>query len=186
LRRGMITDIVRKIIFNLIFLAALAASVAHPVLAEEPKVYSDTLEDYRSTKEKKWTESGIALPAYPQDQDLLNIPLPDRDTLRLYIDERSISRLADRVIRFTLILESASGARNVFYEGIRCETQEYKTYAFGTSDGAFQPVPQPAWRDFPVYETNAFRKYLSRHVVCDDHNSARLPKEIVKLIKHGM
>jgi len=174
-----------KINPSLLLLIIVAAFVADPVLAEDSTIYPDALGDYAPTRKDKWKESQVVVPVYPREEHLLNVPLPDSHNLKLYLDEHSISRLPDGAIRFSLVVESPSGARNVFYDGIRCETREYKTYAYGTVDGKFQQVHGSVWREFPDYETNAFRKYLSRHIVCDGHNSARLPQEIIRLIKYG-
>jgi hypothetical protein len=38
------------------------------------------------------------------------------------------------VVRFTVVVASPSGARNVIYEGIRCDTYEWRQYAGLNSD----------------------------------------------------
>ncbi|OGI46616.1 MAG: hypothetical protein A2637_05350 [Candidatus Muproteobacteria bacterium RIFCSPHIGHO2_01_FULL_65_16] len=133
---------------------------------------------------EQWKESAVAIPPYPEERHLLAVPLPPSDTLKLHIDENSVSRAADRVARLTLVVETPSGARNVFYDGIRCETREYKTYAVGTSDRSLVAVNDPRWREIPRNEKNAFRYHLYRHYVCDGNSSARAPRELVEAIKY--
>ena len=48
----------------------------------------------------------------------------------------------DGVVRYVLVATGSSGARNVIYEGIRCATGEFKTYARYSSDGR--------WNDYWV------------------------------------
>jgi hypothetical protein len=134
---------------------------------------------------EKWQESKTTVPAYPSDADLVAVPANDNDTLKIYLDRKSISRAPDRVARFTLVVESRSGARSVFYDGLRCETRQYKTYAIGTTDRAFTPVTDPQWRDIPRPEINDFRYRLYSRFVCDENSSARTPAEIVSLLKHS-
>jgi hypothetical protein len=133
---------------------------------------------------EKWAESKPVIPSYPNDTDLLTVPLNDTDTLKIYLDRKSISRAPDRVARFTLVVQSRSGARSVFYDGLRCETMQYKTYAIGTTDRAFAPVTNPQWRDIPRPEINAFRYRLYNRFVCNENSSARAPDEIVRLLEH--
>lgn len=152
---------------------ALAATALAEPLEYDPKLGASP-----------WKESEAAIPPYPQDRNLLPITLAARDTLRLYLDQGSLSRGSDGIARFSLVVESARGARNVFYEGMRCETREYKTYAVGTSERSFEPVRDPRWQHIPYYETNAFRYHLFKHYVCDAY-SARTPTALVQRIVRG-
>ena len=131
-----------------------------------------------------WKESEVAIPAYPQTRDLLPVARNARDTNKLYVDRTSVAVGADGVARFSVVLESASGARNVLFEGMRCDTREYKTYAIGTSADRFQAVQRPQWRPIPPHEVNAFRRDLYRNHVCGDH-SVRSAGDIVRSLASG-
>lgn len=171
-------------IFFARLLLTLALSVAiHPLHAASDS-YGMKKEyfDFDESKTEKWKESGITLPAWPRDDNLLPVSLPTTDTLRVFIDRASVSRGPDRVARFSLVVQSPSGARSVFYDGLRCETREYKTYAIGSPEQAFTPVKNPAWRPIPRPASNAFRDQLYRHYVCDAHASARAPEELVRVL----
>jgi hypothetical protein len=133
---------------------------------------------------KEWKESAVTLPAFPQDSDLIAVPLPPRDTLKLYIDTKSVSRANDGIARFTLVVETTTGVRNVFYDGIRCETREYKTYALGTAEASLTAVKKPQWQKIPYYETNAYRFSLYKYFVCSDTNTARPPDELIRAIRY--
>lgn len=138
--------------------------------------------DFDESQVEKWKESEISLPSYPRDENLLAVPLLATDTLRIYIDRSSLVRGPDRVARFTLVVESASGARSVFYDGLRCETREYKTYAIGNPGQAFTPVKNAAWRQIPRPAANAFRYHLYQHYICDAHASPRSPEDVARLL----
>ncbi len=139
--------------------------------------------DFDESQAEQWKESKTTIPSYPNDADLVAVSGNDGDTLKIYLDRKSISRAPDRVARFTLVVQSNSGARSVFYDGLRCETRQYKTYAIGTGDRTFMPVTNPQWRDIPRPEINAFRYRLYSRFVCDENSSARTPDEIVRLLK---
>ncbi len=176
----------RLIKANRILLACVfAVAAADATSAEDTTAYPDALDKYKPTEKDILKESQITLPPYPLDRNLISVPLPERDSLKIYIDEKSISLLPDRVIRFSLVVESPFGARNVFYDAIRCETKEYKTYAFGTAESTFQLVKDPKWRKIPYYPSNAYRYHLYEYVACDENQSPLSPRELVRVIKYA-
>ncbi|WP_148664957.1 CNP1-like family protein [Sulfuricaulis limicola] len=138
--------------------------------------------DFDESQAERWKESDITLPPYPRDENLLAVLLPATDTLKIYIDRASLSRGPDRVARFSLVVQSPSGARSVFYDGLRCETREYKTYAIGSPEQTFTPVKHAAWRAIPRPASNAFRYHLYQDYICDAHASARTPEDLVRLL----
>lgn len=169
--------------FGRLLLSMALAAVVFPLEAVSDKF--STSPDYFEFDEslvEKWQESEAIPPPYPKEQNLLPVSLGVTDTLKIFIDRASLSRGTDRVARFTLVVQSPSGARSVFYEGIRCETREYKNYALGSSDEVFVPVKNAQWRRIPQPEFNAFRYHLYRNIVCGAHSSARTPEEIARLL----
>lgn len=81
-------------------------------------------------------EEKLALPAYPGARDLIEFSAGPTSEFRFFIDPASLSVGADRVVRFTLIARSPTGAETVSYEGIRCASSEVRLYAIGR-DGAW-------------------------------------------------
>lgn len=133
---------------------------------------------------EQWKEAEIHIPPFPDDSNLLPVPTAPADTIKLYVHAGSVSRGTDRVLRFTLIVESSGGARNVLYDGIRCETREYKTYAIGTAGRTLEPVDEPKWRPIPNYARNAFQDQLYKFYACDGTSSARAPEDLIRRIKY--
>jgi hypothetical protein len=140
--------------------------------------------DYDDSLAEKWQESEVPVPTYPEERYLVPVPLPPDQRIKLYIDEKSVSRAPDRVLRLTLVVESPAGARSVFFEGVRCETRQYKTYAIGAQD-TLQAVKQPLWQEIPRLPGNIFRHHLFRHYACDDTSSARTPRDFLERLKYG-
>jgi hypothetical protein len=54
------------------------------------------------------------------------------------------------VIRYTLVVRSASGVDNVSFEGINCKSDEYRIFALGQADGTWGGRAG-AWR--PIRES---------------------------------
>ncbi len=142
-------------------------------------------EKFDESKVEKWKELESPLPPWPEDAHLIRVRMPVTYTLKVYIDEKSITRLADGIARFTLVVETPSGVRNVFFEGYNCETREYKTYATGAPDKTFEPVKKPKWERVQYYEVNAFRFQLLRYNVCDPDalSTALRPQDFVRRLK---
>jgi hypothetical protein len=132
----------------------------------------------------QWKESVVEPPPYPDDRNLIALPALPGDSLKVFVDRASLSRADDYVLRFTLVIESGSGARNVLFEGIRCETGEYKTYGYGAAGGKLEPLKTATWRPIENLGQNAYRWRLYRHYVCTDSLSARGPEEFLRELQH--
>lgn len=143
-----------------------------------PKKYN-----YEPTPEKVWREDDLALPAFPDDSRLESVPMPASDTIKVSVDKNSIVRGTDGVLRFTLVIETPSGARSIFFDGVRCSTREYKTYALGTQDGRFQPVLNASWQFITHVPFNGYRYVLYKQYACTAHNDARSPREFLDGLK---
>jgi hypothetical protein len=86
-------------------------------------------------EEKGFKEIEVALPSYPHEPGLLEFQPRRNSENRFYIDRNSVSIGSDRVVRFSVVIKSASGVLNTSYEGMRCKTSEYKVYAYGAENG---------------------------------------------------
>ena len=133
---------------------------------------------------KKWKERPAYIPPYPLNKNLLRIPLQERDTVKAYVDKTTLDRGKDWVIRYTLVIESNTGVRNVFFEGLRCATYEYKTYAIGVTKKVLTPIKNPEWRRIPTRARNAIRDTLYNDFFCDKNLRANDPKSIIQSIKY--
>lgn len=117
-------------------------------------------------EEKGFKEVEVETPAYPDDASLVEF-LPRRNSdLRYYVDKQSVSLASDRVVRYTVVAKSPSGALTVDFEGMRCKTSEYKVYAYGLTPGKFTKSPDPQWRKVPRVSGD-FRFALYKDYFCD-------------------
>jgi hypothetical protein len=128
-------------------------------------------------------ESEADLPPYPSESDLVRVQVPPTSTASLFIDPGSLTVGDDRVVRLTYVVVSQSGVRNVFFEGIRCDTKQYRTYAWGVGDGPFHPVSAAAWRTIPNTDINNFRKDLRSYYLCGDFSAPRAREEILRYMR---
>lgn len=108
---------------------------------------------------KAWEELAIRLPASPRQQDLLGFYVSAVTVNRFFIDPASVSVGGDGVVRYTLVVTTPAGARNVSYEGMRCDTRERRLYAFGRLDGSWSEARMSRWE--PVRESSGNRHHAA-------------------------
>jgi hypothetical protein len=111
-----------------------------------------------------WKEDAWTLPPWPKEASLAEFMPRGSSPNKYYIDLDSISLGADRVVRYTAVVRSRSGASNVSYEGLRCKDAHYKLFALGTNEGTWSPVRDPQWQAIAY---GGFRSSLRRDYLCD-------------------
>lgn len=111
-------------------------------------------------------EGEVRLPDYPGDTGAIEVPIDlDDFPFTLLIDPGSVSVDNRRDVRYTVILKSNTGASNVAYEAIRCDTGQYRRYAYGSS-GRFKPLGASEWRYIQPRGPEAYRQVLMRYYLC--------------------
>ena len=133
----------------------------------------------------EWKEQQISLPPYPSQDDLIDIRLLLKNSpFKVLIDPTSVSVGADdRVVRYTVVLRSASGVENVSYEGIRCGKKMVQRYAYG-SGGRFYPARNPGWRYIRKNRQDMYLIDLMQYFFCP-LPTGDAQRQIVDRIKHS-
>jgi len=166
-----------------VLLAALALSAA--TFAGIPPE-DDRPPQFDVTPPDAWRELNTNVPDYPASDNLIPVDLDvPGSTLQAYLDETALSVGNDGVVRYTLVLTSASGAENVLYEGIRCEHREYRTYAIGSQDKRMVPAETSSWRPLGKLGPDRYRDQLYRNYFCDVPAHPFPRKKILNFIKYG-
>jgi len=172
-----------------VFIGLLLGCWLPLVLAAGSWSYEDP-HDYTSKyiEDSEWQELKSSLPAYPDEEELMEVDLDTATSrFRFFIDPASISVGEDLVTRYTLVLRSRSGTDNVMYEGMRCGTPQYKTYAYGNSrKREFKVVKKPRWRALTETASTRYRKLLLQYYLCSDGASdlIRTPAEVIRAVKY--
>jgi len=134
---------------------------------QNPYIY-DLTTNNPNVEEYVWEEGQWALPSYPRDENLQHFPVDQpRQRLSYYIDGASLVFGEDAVVRYTLVVRSKTGGQSVMFEGLRCQTKEYKAYAFGNGRGAFRIPRKSVWREVDRYSHNLFRYTLMSEYLCN-------------------
>jgi hypothetical protein len=127
-----------------------------------------------------WKETEVPPPPAFDVGKLVVFEVSPNSQLVYGVDPASI-RISpkDSLVRYVMVATSASGARNVMYEGIRCSTGEFKTYARYSSDGKWTNVSNPEWRSMFDNMPSKHALRFARAGACD---SAAPPPSVDVLV----
>lgn len=131
-----------------------------------------------------WKEIDVAPPPAFDMAKLVTFDVTLNSALTYGVDPASVTiSKVDGVVRYVLVAYSASGAKNVMYDGLRCSTGEVKTYARYMPDGRWVPVTDPQWRS--VFDTTTAKHSLrlARAGVCVAGAPVGTVKELVAKLK---
>lgn len=132
-----------------------------------------------------WQEGETRLPPWPRDADLVEFTLDQpRSGLRFLLDARHLMIGEDGIVRYTLVIEGRSGARNLSVEGLRCTPSGvYKVYAYG-QNGHFIPMDDPQWQPISRHlDQDSHHIELWRYYLCSPRDFRPRPRaEIVRAL----
>jgi len=140
-----------------------ALALASPAFAA-----SDAGDDDDAYLPKVWKEQETALPPPPAEKNLQAFYLNEVAQNRFFIDTESLSVGADGVVRYTLLVLTPGGARNVSYEGMRCETRQWRVYALGRADGTWTKARKGEWMPVRDESVNRYHAALFLDYFCVD------------------
>jgi hypothetical protein len=129
-------------------------------------------------------EESLQLPAPPKEDNLLSFDPGYVVNLSFYIDAASLKvGETDRIVRYTLVIKSPSGASNISYEGLRCDSFERKIYAYAAPDGSWLPVRDPQWKFF---DKEVYRQTLFNDFFCSARmGRVRSVREAIQMLNSG-
>ena len=130
-----------------------------------------------------WKEGESALPPYPVAANVVQFEGGNREEGRFYLDKTSITVGTDGVVRYTLIVLGDGGARAVSFEGLRCETREYRVYGYGRPDRTWSRPLESEWRRINYQYTNNYRAVLSVEYFCKGQAILLTARQIVAALE---
>ena len=132
-----------------------------------------------------WKEIDTPPPPAFDVTKLITFEVSSNSALTYGVDPASvlISKV-DGVLRYVMVAYSASGSKNVMYEGLRCSTGEVKTYARYTPDGRWVPVAEPQWRSVFDISTPRHPLRFARAGACDSGAPVGTVRELVAKLKN--
>ena len=135
---------------------------------------------------KQWQEMTVLMPLAPNKESLIPFYVSAATENQFFIDGATLSVGEDGVVRYVLIVETAGGARNTSFEGMRCLTRERRIYASGRLDGSWSKSRNNEW--VQVRDAAANRQYaeLFLEYFCPGGVIARSAEEVRDALKVGL
>lgn len=162
----------RGFLFLVVFLGAFGLQPATADSDEDDEV-------------RPWQEVAVELPAAPLQENLLPFYVSAAASNEFYVDGASLSVGADGVVRYVLVVQTPGGARNVTYEGLRCETKERRLYASGRPDGTWARSRNEEWRRIQNMATNRHHAALVFDYFCPSGAIVRDVAEARDALRRG-
>ena len=141
--------------------------------------------DYEFEADKPWVELSAQLPPTPKAENLVEFNVSSATRNRHFVDTASISVGEDKVVRYTVVIEAAGGARNVAFEGLRCATGERRLYAYGQPDGTWSKARNAQWEGIKFRSLLSYHKALYEDYFCPDGINVRDAKEAVRKLRQA-
>ncbi len=134
---------------------------------------------------RKWAEGAIEIPAPPQPENLIAFYVSAATDNRFFIDATTVTVSPDGVVRYVLVIETASGARSVSFEGMRCEARERRIYASGRPDGSWSRSRNAEWRQIRDAGSNRYHMALFAEYFCPEGVIVRSADEARDALRRG-
>jgi hypothetical protein len=141
--------------------------------------------EHEFEQDKPWAEVAAQLPPYPKAENLIPFNVSSATRNKHFVDAESISVGADKVIRYTVVIEATGGAKNVSFEGMRCESGERRLYAYGHPDGTWSKARNATWEDIKFRSLLSYQKALFEDHFCPGGINVRNSKEAVRSLQRA-
>ncbi|WP_232834370.1 CNP1-like family protein [Rhodoferax ferrireducens] len=119
-----------------------------------------------------WKETETPLPPAFNKDRLISIEMPKYVSLRFGVDPATLTITPDGIVRYVVVASNATGSINAMYEGIRCATGEFKTYARYTASGQWSSVQNPQWQGLDDNLPSKHAMALARQGVCEGRSTS--------------
>ncbi|MGV3727374.1 MAG: CNP1-like family protein [Hydrogenophaga sp.] len=139
----------------------------------------------RDPDSEPWREAASTPPASFKTDQLQTFDVAQGAALTYGIDPQTLSVGADGVVRYVLVAKSGSGALNVLYQGIRCETAEVKTYGRWDNQTSWNTSAKDAWQALSFRGPSRPAMMLARGGVCEGRTITGTPQKILHTLKNG-
>ncbi len=168
----------KKILFGLCFMQCLSSLALAQYKTLDPNDANDP------DAPRFWSEVEIELPKEGPSNDLRPFYVSANTPLTFAIDAKSLSIGKDDVTRYIIVITSPSGAKQVSFEGIRCEKYEWRNYAsYSPSEKKWVKNPTSRWLGIQGGSYNRYHAALVQDAFCDINTPRRNREEILRLLK---
>lgn len=165
----------------LLFSCCCLNVLAQPVPMSGTRYHGMVDEDEEDKPKKEWK---VEFPDFPQEENLLPFYVSPIQTQKFFIDEKSLV-VGEDEIRYTLVGISSGGAKNITYEGLKCDGGLFRRYAMGTYEGKWSPSRQSEWKDIAFQDANRPQASLALDYFCQGLGIAGKVDQMIFRIRHN-
>ena len=130
-----------------------------------------------------WVEETAPTPPTYSKDALIPIDMPSYVSLQVGIDPVTLSVGKDGVVRYVVVMRNAAGSTTAAFEGIRCTTDEVKTYARVNAADHWVILENPEWKPINGNMPSKHAFAIARQGACDTHLSSSR-EATLKALKH--
>ena len=171
----LLSSLARSAVFLVMSMSLSAVAVA----AAE-RLYQNT----NVPDEVEWNETEVPPPPAFDVNKLVSFEVAANSTLSYGIDPATLQiSPKDGLIRYVMVASSPTGARTVLYEGIRCATGEFKTYARYAADDKWIAATDPQWKSMYQNAPSKHPLRLAQAGACDNAAAAQSAASVVSRLK---
>ncbi len=152
---------------------------------------------WASANDAEWKEGTVPAPPDFSSARLASFDVSVHSELRYGLIPDSLQVGDDGVVRYVIVAQSRSGAVNVLYEGVRCNTREMRTYArwspnssplpspFTQADGEWRTVERVDWIGLTTAPQARPALALARTALCDGSTLNGNPQRMLRDLRLG-
>lgn len=141
---------------------------------------------FKDPDTESWQESTITLPSTFNTEQLQSFDVSQGAALSYGIDPKTLSVGEDGVVRYVMVARSSSGALNVFYQGLRCQTGEVKTYGrWDNNASSWNTSTRDVWQPLSLSGATRPAMMLARAAICEGSTVTGNPQKILHTLQHG-
>jgi len=125
-------------------------------------------------------EGTTTMPSSPPNQSSLQpFYVSERTVFKFAVDTDSISIGKDGVTRFIVVMTNPSGEQQAQYEGIRCDSFQWRLYG-NLENGVWKENPLSTWREIQSRMANRYQAALARGAFCSFNAQEKNIKNILR------
>jgi len=130
-------------------------------------------------------EGKTTLPLNPPNKaTLVPFYVSTRTVFKFAVDTDSILIGPDGVTRYIVVMTSPNGNQQIQYEGIRCDSFQWRLY--GNYDGGkWQENVLSSWKDIKDHDPNRYQAALAQGAFCSFNSQEKNLRNVIQSLNPG-
>ncbi len=130
----------------------------------------------------EWVEAATPAPPQFSVNSVLPLDMPPYVSVKVGVDPQTIAVGEDGVVRYVVVMRNTSGNTSASYEGIRCSSDEVKTYARWSASGQWNLLAHPEWKAVSDNMPSHHAQVFARQAACVNHATTS-KQEVIDALK---